>query len=190
MKEDILEQIVEDWLISKSSTFTKTNVKFKPGSAEIDFHSKSHSNSSDIDIIAVNLKEDGVERVTVVSCKSWQGGFNCEDWVKLLTATEESTLINRGNKAAWKYFRELVKPIWAKAFVEKIFEETGQRSFRYILAVTKLVKKSNKDCFETCQKFYDTLSNAGAEKVEIELKTIQQILDDYSNPNGKSTTLV
>ena len=76
MKEDILEQAVDDWFLSQPSTFTKHNIKFKPDSKHPDFVSKQDSNSSDIDVLAVHLDKKGYEKVSAVSCKSWQEGFN------------------------------------------------------------------------------------------------------------------
>ena len=34
MKEDILEQIVDDWFLSRPGVFTKHNVKFRPTPAD------------------------------------------------------------------------------------------------------------------------------------------------------------
>ena len=73
MKEDILEQIVDDWLISKEGAFTKHNVKFRPDSGRDDYNSKDDSSYSDIDILAVHvLSEIPNQKVSIVSCKSWQ----------------------------------------------------------------------------------------------------------------------
>lgn len=76
MKEDILEQIVDDWLLTKEATFTKSNIKFKPDHLAHDYSKRSDSNHSDIDILAVHLNGKGKKAVTVVTCKSWQNGFD------------------------------------------------------------------------------------------------------------------
>ena len=74
MKEDILEQLVDDYLQVKDY-FTIHNVKFLPNKAHLDFNAKQDSNHSDIDVIGFNPKLRGARRVLAVSCKSWQSGF-------------------------------------------------------------------------------------------------------------------
>jgi hypothetical protein len=187
MKEDILEQIVEDWLLSQDSTFTKHNIKFKPDKNSQEFSALTDSNSSDIDILAVHLKNIGKERVTVVSCKSWQGGFDTNDWLKCLTTNEGCT--KKGGREAWKYFRELTKQRWAKAFVEKIYAETGQRSFNYCIAVTRLKKDRGRTNFQNCSLFRDMLTDAGAEDVEIKIITASEMIDTYFDEKDTSHTL-
>jgi hypothetical protein len=74
MKEDILEQIVEDYLQLKGY-FTRHNVRFKPDSSHDDFNPKDDCVDRDIDVIGINPNETGPDRVYVVTCKSWQSGF-------------------------------------------------------------------------------------------------------------------
>ena len=69
MKEDILEQLVDDYLQSEGY-FTRHNIKFKPRKEHPDFVSKQDSNHSDIDVIGINPKKNGADRVFAVSCKS------------------------------------------------------------------------------------------------------------------------
>ncbi|MGD0183614.1 MAG: hypothetical protein ABSC25_00005, partial [Roseiarcus sp.] len=49
MKEDILEQIVEDYIQSQGY-FTRHNVKFLPRKDHPQFNAKDDSNDSDIDV--------------------------------------------------------------------------------------------------------------------------------------------
>jgi hypothetical protein len=50
MKEDILEQLVDDYLQHKGY-FTRHNIKFKPSKDSIDFDIQKDSVHSDIDIM-------------------------------------------------------------------------------------------------------------------------------------------
>jgi len=84
LKEDILEQLIEDWLVAKPGWFVKHNVKFRPDKIHKKFVSKKDSVHSDIDIIAFSNKEKHLNRVKVVSCKSWQGGFIPTEWLRNL----------------------------------------------------------------------------------------------------------
>src|SRR4051794_28118212 len=106
MKEDILEQLVEDWLKAQGY-FTRTNVKFKPSRGHADFHQQKDSVASDIDVLGFHPKREDPDSVVVVGCKSWQGGFPIRDMVSALTQQQERKF---GNKPAWKHFRELVRP--------------------------------------------------------------------------------
>ena len=66
MTNDILEQIVDDYF-RDLGYFTQHNVPYRPD----DFKSMH----SDIDVIAINPRKKGLERVVVISCKSWQSGI-------------------------------------------------------------------------------------------------------------------
>ena len=149
MKEDILEQLTDDYLQVKGY-FTQHNVKFRPDSSHVDFEKKKDSNHSDIDVLGFNPKLSGPERVLAVSCKSWQGGFRPAARIKLI---EESKKIS--GRKAWKAFRELVKPKWSEAFRAKVYELTGSEEFTYVTAVTKV--KGGKECWETYQPFLDRI---------------------------------
>jgi hypothetical protein len=142
MKEDILEQLVEDWLVAQQGWFVKHNVKFRPSRQHPDYRPKQDSVHSDIDILALNPLREGVDRVAVVSCKSWQGGFEPNHWKRVLEAEAlYNTSVDGGFKRreGWKYFREIASDKWIEAFVERIEAETGQRDFTYYIAVTRVV---------------------------------------------------
>jgi len=53
MKEDILEQLVDDWLQCRGY-FTRHNLKFKPRRDRKDFEQRQDSVPSDIDVLAIN----------------------------------------------------------------------------------------------------------------------------------------
>ena len=132
MKEDILEQVVDDYLQSLGY-FTRHNVKFKPRSGHPKFDQKADSVPSDIDVIGLNPRRRGHAKVLVVSCKSWQSGFNVQSRLAELKHNKK-----RSGRESWQFFRELMVPKWTQAFFDAVFRETGSRSFTYVTAVTKL----------------------------------------------------
>jgi len=149
MKEDILEQIVDDYLQAKRY-FTRHNIKFRPRKNHRDFVSKDDSVPSDIDVIGVNPHLKGPSKVLVVSCKSWQVGFNVRSRLAELRLNKI-----RSGRESWKTFRELMVPKWSEAFCNAVFRETGSRSFTYITAVTRLT--GDRGDWENCKSFRKAL---------------------------------
>jgi len=133
MKEDILEQLVDDYL-KFNGFFTVHNVKFKPSETHSDYSKQHDCVPSDVDVIGFHPKRAGVDRVWVVSCKSWQSGFDPKDRI----AAIEGNKIREG-KDAWRTCRELVKPKWADALLAEVERLTGSTQFTYVTAVTKLI---------------------------------------------------
>lgn len=131
MKEDILEQLVDDYL-QLNGYFTRHNIKFRPRKDHPAYFSQDDSVASDIDIIGFHPRRQGTDRVWVVSCKSWQVGFNVRS---RLTELEQNK--RRSGRESWRGFRELMKPKWSEAFCDTIERETGSRKFTYITAVTR-----------------------------------------------------
>jgi hypothetical protein len=132
MKEDVLEQIVDDYL-QMQGYFTTHNVRFKPSPDHPDFVAKDDRVPSDIDVLGVHPRKRGVGRVRVVSCKAWQVGFNAE-----LILRELNSETPNEKPEAWRRYRELWVPKWAQAFRETVAKMTGSRQFTYSIAVTKL----------------------------------------------------
>jgi hypothetical protein len=64
----------------------------------------------------------------------WRGGFDLKYWHEHLACPVKIEK-KIGTSQAWKQLRELCHPTWAKAFREAIFNETGENSFTYIIAV-------------------------------------------------------
>ena len=133
MKEDILEQLVDDYLQSEGY-FTRHNIKYRPRSDHPDFNLKKDSNHSDIDVIGLHPNKKGPDRIWVVSCKSWQSGFRVK--TKLTELIENKTISGR---EAWQFFRELMRPKWSEAFITSVEKTTGTREFTYVLAVTAII---------------------------------------------------
>ena len=150
IKEDILEQIVEGYLIHKGY-FVRHNIKFKPRPDHPDFHSKKDSNHSDIDVMGYHPMIDGERKVMVVSCKSWQEGFNPASMINDIKNDKKV-----GGREAWKFFRELTVPKWTEAFLDTVKEATGESRFTYVTAVTYL-SGNNKDVWKNHAPFRDAL---------------------------------
>lgn len=148
-KEDILEQIVEEYLIHRGY-FVQHNIKFLPRKGHPDFISNQDSNHSDIDVLAFHPKLEGPEKVLAVSCKSWQSGFNPAAEI----AAIEGEKVRRGRKA-WQSFRELCVPKWSEAFIDAVREATGKTEFTHVLAVARII--GDKSAWEDCQPFSDAL---------------------------------
>lgn len=182
MKEDILEQTVDDWFLSQDSTFTKHNIKFKPSNKDSDFISNQDSVYSDIDVLAVHLKAEGVYRVSAASCKSWQEGFNCKKALNDLLNNQNNKW---GGREVWKSFRELVIPKWGRAYSKKIYEETLNKDYTYYLFVTKLAGIRGEDLeksrieFENCEIFLNNLRYDGGTQVQIKIKTFKEIMQEH-----------
>jgi hypothetical protein len=132
MKEDILEQLVDDYLKFKGF-FTIHNVKFQPATDDPDYIKRADCVASDVDVVGFNPKRKGVGRVWVVSCKSWQIGFDPKERIESI---EKDKVIS--GRQAWQSFRELAKRKWADGLTTEIERLTGSSRFTYVTAVTKL----------------------------------------------------
>lgn len=127
-KEDILEQIVEEYLVHEGY-FVQRNIKYRPNARDPDYVSQQDSVRSDIDVLALHPRKGGADRVLAFNIKSYQGGFNCG---YVISKIESQHLPN----AHRLKFRELCVPKWSKAFMSEIEERTGQKEFTHVLAVT------------------------------------------------------
>lgn len=135
MVEDVLEQVVDDWL-RRYGYFTRTNVRFGPMKGDEGYDSKAHNQQSDIDVVAIKpTAAEGPDRVWAISCKAMQVGFSPNRW---LAAAEQDKIYN--GKNARKHIRELWDPVWAESLRYRVAELTGQSTFTYVLAVTRLGK--------------------------------------------------
>jgi len=130
VKEDILEQLVDDYLQSRGY-FTSHNLKFRPRSDHPDFVARQDSNHSDIDVIGYNPLLPEPDRVWAVSCKSWQSGFRVRS---KLDEIENNKV--RSGREVWRAFRELIHPKWSEAFIAAVRSATGVSCFTYVTAVT------------------------------------------------------
>ena len=132
MKEDVLEQVVDDFL-QFEGFLTTHNVRFKPRSDHPEYFVAEDSVASDVDVVGYHPNRSGAERVMVVSCKAWQAGFDATGKLAELRGEKRNP-----KRATWRHFRELWVPKWSEAFRQEIFKRTGQRDFAYRIAVTRL----------------------------------------------------
>jgi len=132
MKEDVLEQVVDDYL-KFNGYFTIHNVGFRPRSDHADYISTQDSVRSDVDVVGYHPGKQGVDRVVVVSCKAWQAGFDATAKLAELRGEKKNP-----KRATWRHFRELWIPKWSEAFRDTILKLTGESSFAYRIAVTRL----------------------------------------------------
>jgi hypothetical protein len=191
MKEDILEQIVEDWQLSQKGCFVKHNIKFRPNINSKDYISSKDSVHSDIDILSININYDinDYKRVSVFNCKSWQKGFNVKYFYENLMndAIVTYNLIH-GHKS-FKYFREFVIDKWREAFINAIFEETNCKKFTYYVVCTKITNNKNneKELFENSELIKNLFFGNGAE-INIKIITLAELLYDYKHRINKKVT--
>lgn len=129
-KEDILEQIVEEYLTHKGY-FVQHNIKYRPGKSAAGYDSKKDSVHSDIDVLGFNPRESGAGRVLAINVKSWQGGFD----INAVLAQIGANKIVSGRESKLRY-RELCIPKWSAAYRETIKSRTGETQFTHVLAVT------------------------------------------------------
>lgn len=132
MKEDVLEQIVDDYLQFKGY-FTTHNVRFRPRPDHPEYVGDLDRVPSDVDVVGYHPRRTGVGRVMVVTCKSYQAGFNAGRKLAELRGEKRNP-----KRATWYHFRELWIPKWSQAFRDAIAELTGESIFAYRIAVTRL----------------------------------------------------
>jgi hypothetical protein len=173
MTEDILEQLVDNYFKREEGTFSKHNVKYRPnilGMTNSD--KKKYSVHSDIDVLCVNQKRD---EAFAISCKSWQGGFDCKFYLENLKDEKKKEVVKHG-RSLWKNLREITNPIWAKAFREKITNECNTSKFTFIIAVTKLKNEKYRQDFENCPQFINMISDSGKFNIKIKFLTLKEII--------------
>lgn len=164
MKEDVLEQLVDDYL-KLQGYFTAHNVKFHPKPGDRGYDKQQDCVPSDIDVIGYHPRKTGVDRVWVVGCKSWQGGFDADWWGKNATTNRKTA-----NKPAWKHFRELANPKWTNAFLREIESLTGSRKFTYVTCVTKY--RGNRESWEQNAQLIHAI-----EGNPIRIRTLEDIVE-------------
>ncbi|MGH2660186.1 MAG: hypothetical protein ACRDHS_11110 [Actinomycetota bacterium] len=132
MKEVVLEQIVDDYLQFKGY-FTTHNVRFRPTPDHTDYVGDEDRVPSDVDVVGYHPGLTGMDRVIVVTCKSFQTGLYVRRKLEELRGVASNP-----KRATWRQFRELWIPKWSEAFRDRIAELTGQSTFSYRIAVTRL----------------------------------------------------
>lgn len=95
MKEDVLEQIVDDYL-QLNVYFTIHNVRFKPSPDRPDYLANDDRVPSDFDVVGINPRLVGPNPVWVVLCKSWQSGFGADLTLRQLRGRLRSPSVQHG----------------------------------------------------------------------------------------------
>jgi hypothetical protein len=165
MKEDILEQLVDDYL-KFNGYFTLHNVKFQPSATDPEYIQKDDCVASDIDVVGFHPKRKDYDQIWVVSCKSWQAGFDPRRRIELINTNKKVS-----GRLAWQSFRELAKKKWADGLIEKLESLTGSTKFTYVTAVTRL--KGDAAVWEEHRPFQDNLRGN-----PIKILTLQEMLSD------------
>ncbi|MCA1618935.1 MAG: hypothetical protein LC795_06410 [Acidobacteria bacterium] len=167
MKEDVLEQLVDDYLRARGY-FTRHNLKFRPRNDHQDFVLNQDSNHSDIDVLGYHPLRSGPERIMAVSCKSWQSGFKIRS---IITALEGNRI--RSGREAWKAFRELTQPKWSEAFIETVHSVTGSAEFTYVTAVTAV--KGERAIWENYPRFKEAMRGNPVRLLSLEEMLVEMV---------------
>jgi hypothetical protein len=171
MKEDILEQLVDDYL-KFNGFFTIHNVKFQPDATDPDYITRNDCVASDIDVMGFHPMRGGTDRVWVVSCKSWQAGFDPRERIASIERDKKIS-----GRQAWQAFRELVKKKWSDGLIKQIEKLTGSTEFTYVTAVTRL-----RGAASIWQEYPPFRNNLRGNPIKI--LTLQEMLSDlYQNTN-------
>ena len=167
MVNDILEQISEDYF-RDLGYFTQHNIKYKPTEK-----GPAYAVHSDIDILGIHPHKKGIDRVIVVSCKSWQGGLNIGTYLKLLETDSDKI---KSGKTIKRLFQELISKEWTNALRNKVLTLTGQKEFVFYLALTKY--KGDKKLWENFKPFTDNFPGCRIELIDLEnmILKIQELL--------------
>ncbi len=183
MKEDILEQIAEDYYTKQKGLFTKHNLKFRPSDKDKKYNSQDDSVHSDVDIVVIDSKRRN--RIIVVSCKSWQGGLNIIYYKNTIeTAIKKQPSKTKGKRDAWCTFRELCINKWTDAFVETLKSELGIKAGRklileYVILCTKITSKSKifQNAFENSKIIANHFKNRNV-IIALKIRTIDSMLEN------------
>lgn len=136
MKEDVLEQIVEDYL-QLEGYFTTHNLRFRPSPDQRGYSLREDSVPSDVDVVGYHPSKRGDRRVVVVSCKAWQRGFPADMILAQLRGAAPNP-----KRPRWLSFREIWNPKWSAAFFREIERRTGTTRFTYYLGHARLRRHS------------------------------------------------
>ncbi len=152
MINDILEQTAEDYF-RHLGYFTQHNVKYKPNKK-----GPAYAVHSDIDIIGINPTKRGIERVVVVSCKSWHGGIRIKGSLDA---------IKRSLRRTRKIYREVAQPYWSKALKDKVYELTDQKTFVFYFCCTRYDKR-HRELWEGDKEFRKNLAGCKIKLLDFE----------------------
>lgn len=182
MKEDILEQIGDDWLNQMTSVFVKSNLKYKPLPSDMDYVKNKDNIPSDIDLLAVSFSD--IETVTVINCKSWMDGFDFKSFHNHLNDLSKHDK-NYSGKRYWKHFRELISPKWHRAFIQRIKQENPNfKKLKYIILTIKAKNKTSVVDWMLNPIITKNFNESEIELLCIESKEIHELIDEIKTEVG------
>ncbi len=83
MKEEILEQLVADYL-QREGYFPRHDIRFRPDPNHANFIQNEDSDHSDIGVLGIHSRRRGHDRIVAVTCKIWQAGFSPRSKIRQL----------------------------------------------------------------------------------------------------------
>ena len=160
-------KIIDDYL-KFSGFFTIHDVKFQPSEADAEFVSTSDSVPGNADIVGLQPRRQGSDRIWVVNCKRWHESHGFDPRENM--AAIESNKVVLGQQA-WHAFPELVSQKWADALIGEIERLAGSAQFTYITAVARL--RGDATVWEQHQPFRDHLRGN-----PIKILTLEEMLNE------------
>ncbi len=194
MVEDVLEQLVDDYFLSRSGFFTKHNIKFRPLDSGPDYIAQMDSVHSDIDVIAINTSEPNV--AYAASCKSWHGGFNITEYMDgILRAIGEQPAKTKGTRDLWCTFRELCIKKWTRAFMTAIRKEMSISSksrikLNYWIVCTRITPGSlrAKKSFESSRELKSYFEENENTELVLKVVPVPELINELLNRIDKKAT--
>ena len=152
--------------------FTAHNVKFKPAVTDPDYVKRDDCVASDVDVVGFHPRRQRADQVWVVSCKSWQAGFDPKERIASIDGNKMVS-----GRQAWQGFRELTRKKWSDGLIAEVERLTGSTEFTYVTAVTKL--RGDASVWQEHPTFKDNLRGN-----PIRILTLQEMLSDlYKKTN-------
>lgn len=163
MKNDVLEQLVEDYL-RELGYFTQHNIPYR---------TNNFGTHSDIDVLGVHALTG---EVVVVSCKAYQSGIRVDEILNALTNTPDKVIRSRTMR---QRYREIADKDWASALQDKVYELTGKKEFTFYLAVVHY--RGNKDEFENFSIFRENVPNS-----KVRLLDFREMIEQISKKDTQT----
>ena len=113
----------------------------------------------------------------VITCKSWQDGFEIAGMARSLLTDPPNEMI--GGKPAWKHFRELVVPKWSAAFLSAVKSATNTEEFIHVTAITAATDINEKSVWENEPRF-----KAALKENPLRIVTLSEMLEHISAQLG------
>jgi hypothetical protein len=162
MTNDILEQITDDYFRERGY-FTQHNIPYRPNTFK--------QTPSDIDVMGVHPTKTGIDKVAVISCKSWQSGMNITKLLRDLTDNPNKKIQGKERE---KLFREIASKDWSEALINEVYKLTGQKTFTFYISATHIT--GNRSDWEEFEMFKKNLPEC-----KIKLLSLEDIIVDLAS---------